>query len=92
MANVLLNIEKGVEVAASDALHFIAGVNAKSPAAIAALGVLLGAVAKVVSEVSNDAQAPASLLNFSLDVSQFADIKAVWPDVVKLASSLGIKL
>ena len=81
MASVLLNIEKGIEVAAEDALSFITGANAKvqtgGPGAIAGLGVLLGAVEKALADAAAVSANPASLtLTFGSDVK---DIEAVWP-------------
>ena len=92
MANILVNVEKGLEVACEDILSFIGKTSKNTPGAVAALGVLLGAVSKVVSEVASDAQNPTQLLNFSLTQQQIADIKAVWPDLVTLTATLGIKL
>ena len=92
MANIFLNAEKGVEVAAEDVLGFLAKAEQKiqvAPAAAAALGVLLAAVQEVISDVSADASNP---MNITLLPAQINDVKAVWPDVVKLATLLGIKL
>ena len=92
MANILVNIEKGVEIAAEDVLGFLGKAQAKlvtSPSVVAALGVLLGAVQKVVADVSADAANP---VNITLLPAQLQDLKAVWPDVEAFATSLGIKL
>lgn len=93
MANVLLNIEKGIEVGAEDALRFVTGaenLTAKAgPGAVAALGVVLGAVAKAVADGGAVAETP---LNITLDVQAFKDVIAVWPAVVLFAKSLGISL
>lgn len=94
MATVLLNIEKGIEVAAEDALSFITGANAKvqtgGPGAIAGLGVVVGAVDKALSDAAAVAENPASLtVTFGSDV---ADIKAVWPAVKAFLATLGIKV
>jgi hypothetical protein len=93
MANILLDIEHGVEVAAEDVLKFVSGVLATGskvePGVIAGLGVLLGTVTKALGDLSGAAANP---LNFSLDVATVQDLKAVWPAVVQFAASLGIKL
>jgi hypothetical protein len=93
MANILLGIEHGIEVAAEDVLKFLSGVKDLSskvnPDAIAGLGVLLGTVTKAMEDVS---AAAANPLNFSLDAATVQDLKAVWPAVVKFAASIGIKL
>ncbi len=93
MANIFLNLEKNIEVLAEDALAFISRAETvtlpKAPGAIAALGVVLGAVAASLKDIGGAAANP---LNISLDTQAVADLKTVWPDVVKLAESLGIKL
>jgi hypothetical protein len=88
----LVTVAKDVDLAATDVLKVLANVEKKSPAAVAALGVLLGAVGKAVSDVQTGAQTPADLVNVSFDSATFADLKAVWPDVVSFAATLGIKL
>lgn len=93
MANILVGIEHGVEVAAEDVLKFLncaEAANAKAgPQAIAGLGVLLGAVAKAVEDVS---AATVNPLNIALDISTVQDLKSVWPALVAFAGSIGIKL
>jgi hypothetical protein len=93
MANILLGIEHGVEVAAEDILKFVTGalsIGSKvEPGVVAGLGVLLGTVAKALGDVNGVAANP---LNFSLDAATVKDLEAVWPAVVQFASSIGIKL
>ncbi len=93
MANILLGIEHGIEVAADDVLKFLTRAKTISselnPDAIAGLGVLLGTVAKAVEDVSAVASNP---LNFTLDATTVQDLNAVWPAVVRFAASVGIKL
>jgi hypothetical protein len=93
MANIIVGIEHGVEVAAEDVLKFVSGAVAVSnklePGVVAGLGVLLGAVAKTLGDVSGVVANP---LNFTLDASTIQDLRAVWPAIVKFASTLGIKL
>lgn len=93
MANILLSIEHGVEVAAEDILKFVSGVTNLSskiePNVVAGLGVLLGAVTKTLGDINGAVENP---LNFSLDAAAVQDLKAVWPAVVQFAGSLGIKL
>jgi hypothetical protein len=94
MANILLNIEKGIEVGAEDLLKFVTGatakVNAEAPAALSGLGVLAGAIDKALGDVAAGAANPATLV-LSLP-SDIADIKAVWPATKQLLASLGIKI
>lgn len=93
VANILVNVEKGIEVAAEDVLKFITGAQKQlstSPAVIAAIGTLLGAVAAAIT--STEAAAAGSGLNITLDTAAFDSIKAVWPQVVLAAASIGLKL
>lgn len=93
MANILLGIEHGVEVAAEDILKFVSGAKAVAskvePDAVAGLGVLLGTVAKTLGDINGVVANP---LNFTLDAVTIQDLKAVWPAIVQFAGSIGIKL
>ena len=94
MANIFLNIEKGVEVAAEDLMKWIGTANkaiaSNGPGAIVALGALLGAAEKAIADVEAGAANPASLV-ITLE-SDINDFKAVWPAVKEFASTLGIKV
>lgn len=81
----LKNFEGKIEGAAEDVLAFLtkAGLKLTSngPAALAALGVLLGAVeAEMTAAGTGNIQ------------GAIADIKPIWPDVKVFAAQLGIKL
>lgn len=94
MASVLVNIEKGVEIAAEDLFQWVTkannGLSKDSPAAIPALGTILGAVGKAIADASGAAANPAQLIiTLPQDV---ADYKAVWADIVAFAATVGIKL
>jgi hypothetical protein len=94
MANIFLNIEKGIEVGAEDLLKFVNLANSKTasggPGAIAALGVLAGSVDKALTDVATGAANPTTLvLSLPSDVT---DIKAVWPAAKSLLATLGIKI
>lgn len=93
MANILLGIEHGIEVAAEDILKFVtcavAVSNKAEPGVIAGLGVLLGTVAKTLGDLNG---AVANPMNFTLDATTIQDLKAVWPAIVQFAASIGIKL
>ncbi len=92
MANVLVSIEKGIEIGAEDALKWLTGANKAlhaAPAVVAALAALLGAVEKPLVDLAGAASNP---LNILLDVQTATDIKAVWPQVKEFLSSMGIKL
>jgi hypothetical protein len=93
MANILLGIEHGVEVAAEDVLKFVSGAvvagNKATPGVVAGLGVLLGTVAKTLGDINGVVSNP---LNFSLDATTIQDLKTVWPAIVQFAGSIGIKL
>jgi hypothetical protein len=91
MANILVNIEKGIEIGAEDALKWLTGANkalSAAPAVIAALATLVGAVEKPLAELAGAAANP---LNVALDVQTVTDLKAAWPDVKKFLGTLGVK-
>ncbi len=91
MANVLISIEKGVEVAAEDVLKWLTGANKTlqaAPAVIAALATLIGAVEKPMAELAGAAANP---MNIPLDIQTVTDLRAVWPDVKKFLTTLGVK-
>jgi hypothetical protein len=91
MANILVSVEKGIEIGAADALKWIAGAGRAikaAPAAVAALGTLVGALDKPVTDL---AAASVNPLNLSLDVQTASDLKAVWPDVKQFLTTLGVK-
>lgn len=93
MANILVNLEHGIEVASTDVLKFLTSSQALSakvePGVIAALGVLLGATQTALTGVSAVGAEP---LNITLDLETIANIKAMWPAIVNFAQALGIKL
>jgi len=91
MANILVNIEKGIEIGAEDALKWLTGASKTlqaAPAVVAALATLIGAVEKPLSELAGAAANP---LNIPLDVQTVSDLKAVWPDVKAFLATLGVK-
>ena len=91
MANILVNIEKGIEIGAEDALKWLgkahSALNA-SPGVVAALATLATAVEKPLLELTGVVANP---LNIVLDIQTAQDLKAVWPDVKTFLESLGIK-
>ncbi len=92
MANILVNIEKGVEIGAEDALKWLTGGANKAlcaaPAAVAALATLAGAVEKPISDVVGAASNP---LNIPLDIQTVNDLRSAWPEVKAFLGSLGVK-
>ncbi len=91
MANILVNIEKGVEIGAEDALKWLTGANkalTAAPAVVAALATLIGAVEKPMAELAGAAANP---LNIPLDLQTVTDLKAAWPDVKAFLTTLGVK-
>jgi hypothetical protein len=91
MANILVNIEKGIEIGAEDVLKWLTGANkalSAAPAVIAALATLVGAVEKPMAELAGAAANP---LNIALDVQTVTDLRAAWPDVKKFLGTLGVK-
>ena len=91
MANILVNIEKGIEIGAEDALKWLSGANKAlkaTPTVVAALATLIGAVEKPIAEVAGVAANP---LNIALDIQTVNDLKAVWPEVHQFLATLGVK-
>jgi hypothetical protein len=91
VANILVNIEKGIEIGAEDALKWLTGADKAlhaAPAAIAALAILVAAMEKPLAELAGAAANP---LNIPLDIETAADLKAAWPEVKQFMRSLGIK-
>jgi hypothetical protein len=91
MANILVNIEKGIEIAAADALKWLGkaqGAISAAPNVVAALATLAAAVDKPLLELSGVAANP---LNIALDIQTATDLKAVWPDVKTFLETLGVK-
>ena len=91
MANILVSIEKGIEIAAEDALKWLSGADKAlkaTPAVVAALATLIGCVEKPITEVAAVAANP---LNIALDIQTVQDLKAVWPEVKQFLTTLGVK-
>ena len=91
MANILVNIEKGIEIGAEDVLRWLGkahGVISAAPGVVAALATLVSAIEKPLRELSGAAANP---LNIALDIQTVTDLKAVWPEVKKFLESLGVK-
>jgi hypothetical protein len=91
MANILVNIEKGIEIAAEDVLKWLTGANKAlhaAPEVVAALATLIAVVEKPLADVAGAAQNP---LNIALDTQTVHDLKATWPAVKQFLSALGVK-
>lgn len=92
MANIFVNIEKGVEIAAEDALKWLTNANkalSVTPTVVAALGTLFGQLEAPFTDVTSVVSNP---LNISLDIQTVTDLKTVWPDIQKFLTSIGVKL
>lgn len=92
MANILVNIEKGIEIGAEDALRWLSGANRAlnaTPGVVAALATLLAAIEKPIAETALVASNP---LNIALDIQTVRDIHAVWPELKHFLSTLGVKM
>jgi succinate dehydrogenase hydrophobic anchor subunit len=91
MANILVNVEKGIEIGAADVLNWLGKAHTAltaAPAVIAGLATLVTAVDKPLLELSGVIANP---LNIALDVQTASDLKAVWPDVKTFLGTLGVK-
>lgn len=91
MANILLNIEKGIEVGAEDALKWLTGANKAlraAPEVVAGLAILIAAVERPLVDISGAAANP---LNIALDIQTVNDLKTAWPAIKQFLTSLGIK-
>lgn len=91
MANIIVSIEKGIEIGAEDALKWLmnAGKSLRAaPAAVAALATMVSALEKPLEELAGAAANP---LNVALDVQTAMDLKAAWPEVKAFLQSLGVK-
>ena len=91
MANILVNVEKGIEIAAADALKWLGKAQttlSAAPGVVAALATLISAVDKPIAEVAAVAANP---LNIALDIQTVNDLKAVWPEVKAFLGTLGVK-
>jgi len=91
MANILVSMEKGIEIGAEDALKWLIGADKAlhaAPEVVAALGTLIGAIEKPLADVAGAAQNP---LNIALDIQTINDLKAAWPAVKQFLGSLGVK-
>jgi hypothetical protein len=92
MANILVCMEKGIEIAATDALKWLTSADKAlhvTPTVVAALATLIGACQKPLTDLSGAAANP---LNIALDIETVTDLKAAWPDVAAFMSTLGVKI
>jgi hypothetical protein len=92
IASVVIN---DVEVAAEKVLGWLGAagkvvtkVESMEPQVQAALATLLGAVSQAVTDVGTTAANPT----ITLTNQTMTDLKAVWPDIVAFAASIGIKI
>lgn len=91
MAKILVNLEKGIEIGAEDALKWLTGANKvlhAAPEVIAALATLVGAVEKPIAEMAVVAANP---MNVSLDIQTVNDLRSAWPAVKQFLATLGVK-
>lgn len=91
MAKLLVNLERGIEIGAKDALKWLTRANKPlraAPAAIAALAILIEVLDKPLTDLAGAAANP---LNIPLDLQTAADLIAAWPEVKAFVSALGVK-
>jgi hypothetical protein len=91
MANIVLNLEKGIEIGAEDALKWLTGANTAlhtAPEVVAALATLIAAIERPLADISGVAANP---LNIALDIQTVNDLKAAWPAVRQFLTTMGVK-
>ena len=91
MANILVSIEKGIEIGAEDALKWLTGADKAlhaAPEVVAALATLIGAVEKPLVDIAGAAENP---LNIALDIQTVKDLQSAWPAVKQFLGTLGVK-
>ena len=91
MANILVNIEKGIEVGAADVLKWLGHAQTAltaAPAVVAGLATLISTIDKPLAEISGVIANP---LNIPLDIQTANDLKAVWPEIKTFLGTLGVK-
>jgi hypothetical protein len=91
MASIFVNVEKGIVVGAEDVLKWLTGTAKMlhaTPAAIAALATLAGALEKPLSEL---AEVAANPLNIVLDIETAEDLRTAWPELKTFLVTLGVK-
>jgi len=87
MASIFVNVEKGIVVGAEDVLKWLTGTAKMlhaTPAAIAALATLAGALEKPLSELAGVAANP-------LDIETAEDLRTAWPELKTFLVTLGVK-
>lgn len=91
MANILVDLEKGIEIADKDVVKWFGSTRSAlnaAPGVVGALATLATAVERPLVELSGVATNP---LNIALDIQTVNDLKAVWPNVKKFLGTLGVK-
>jgi hypothetical protein len=91
MANLIVDVEKDVKLAAGDLLHWMRGADRAvqaAPTVIAALAVLAGALERPLTDV---AAVTANPLNIALDIETVEDLRAAWPAVKLFLKELGVQ-
>ena len=91
MANLLVNIEKGVELGAEDALKWLTDADKKlraAPEVIAALATLVDTLDLPLADLAGAAANP---LNIPLDIQTAMALKAAWPELKAFVAALGVK-
>jgi hypothetical protein len=91
MANLIVDVEKDVKLAAGDLLRWLRGADRAvqaAPTVIVALAVLAEALERPLAEVSAVVSNP---LNIALDIETVEDLRAAWPEVKLFLKDLGVQ-
>lgn len=90
MANLIMKIGKGIEVAVEDVIKWEQAEQAivikAAPGTLAAIGLLATGVQKAIA----DAQGDTTLAGIITIPEQLADFKALWPEVKAVFEAMGL--
>lgn len=91
MAQLILDVEKGVTLAAEDLLRWVKGAGRAlyaAPEVVAALAVLAQALERPLFDAAALSSNP---LNIPLDIQTAEDLRAAWPAVKQFLTELGVR-
>ena len=93
LATIIVDAEKGVEVAAADVLKFVTAAKtelALAPTELAAVATVLASVGAAAT--ATETAAASGGLNITLDTAALTAIKGVWPSVQAAFKAAGVTI